>query len=1063
MEDASDPLGRGKRKRTTSATVTQQQQQQSSKQSQQIPLLPKLLPAVGSPSSTQQPDSPANSTPTADRKTRQGTGNAIHRRSQSTSASDAQKPLPGLRKLKLRLGTLPEQGAQTISTPSKPLTKAQLKVQRRQQALATAAAKAAATGSSTQMQPNGQNPVPMTKRQRTQSMSAFPANNTATFPFDNLHLYHNNTHSTSNLHNTSIPGSGTVFPLDMHNLTSSPSSPYRMPQHFPHPLDLLTSRSVPENHLFGASTPTSTHVAGPFSRRGSPIANLIASAAMHKHRSASLSINDTSGAPSALEYDEYDEHAEAAYDGWGAGSRSLTDSAILAAQHELAVALSGAAEGGDVPDNFDFHEAMLKDDSFDFEFDYSLDNLEDSTRQRSATSEHFPDHVADVSTVSEDSKKPGSPTRRGSSTLDLKSLSDDVDGIFEGLNAPSSTAGTAAGEPNQDAAAQEAEVEHLLKGEDDGLDDEALQAALNTTLCPAANGKPSRLLRESFVRVPRGVLAAEEHPAETIACTVRRINSATNLVFPRLAQNNKGPQSPLLRPNPISRSNSRDILNTPVPLAELPSLALQSSSSNPILLYASANEENTMEEPDSESRSETSSILTPLIKAEEDSEELGDLDLQDSTAPTSRSLSRSLSSMSSEETSSADTFNAEAMVYTRSGSELLDMEHDLEQTASRSQSSSRATSLSPRDSFSPQNIGPNADWALTPPSEEEHIDEEEKNLDRAALLGPESVGMDDLDDAWPGSRSYTSSEGTLLPGHDESCDSTATDRTERDAGSTAKVPDTDVFEPVLPLAPLPQTTAATSFPASHSVTAPATTTPTSPVEAAETVDVPMDIDVENSNETSAAAMFIADDAPIPIAPSSTSSSSSALTDLGDDSKRSSPAESSPAKSPSAIKETPSASPIANNPTGSTQYSGPVSQQDSPIFPNLTTPPPGDASTPAQVPAAATQSFLFYPETPFQPDITILLTDTKILFYSTLVMIDGQHRPLLRRVDNDAVDAEPLLLSLQGSTDLDVERLDALRKIKELGNTWVSLEFARELLSKFGGVKPVVSPCPVTVP
>lgn len=105
-------------------------------------------------------------------------------------------------------------------------------------------------------------------------------------------------------------------------------------------------------------------------------------------------------------------------------------------------------------------------------------------------------------------------------------------------------------------------------------------------------------------------------------------------------------------------------------------------------------------------------------------------------------------------------------------------------------------------------------------------------------------------------------------------------------------------------------------------------------------------------------------------------------------------------------------------------------------------------------STSTQSFLFYPETPIEPNMSILLTETKILFYSTPVIVDGEAKPLLRRVDNDAVDAETLLSALQGTSDAEIEaeREHALGKIRNLGNSWVAIGFAREMLAQFGGNK-----------
>lgn len=87
---------------------------------------------------------------------------------------------------------------------------------------------------------------------------------------------------------------------------------------------------------------------------------------------------------------------------------------------------------------------------------------------------------------------------RKPSSLDLRSLSDDVDSIFEGL------AHQGGEELLREESAPQAvigdiqEMEGSQGGETILCDGEALQKALNTTLCPAAvkfdGSKPSRSL-----------------------------------------------------------------------------------------------------------------------------------------------------------------------------------------------------------------------------------------------------------------------------------------------------------------------------------------------------------------------------------------------------------------------------------------------------------------------------------------------------------------------------------------------------------------------------------------
>jgi hypothetical protein len=487
----------------------------------------------------------------------------------------------------------------------------------------------------------------------------------------------------------------------------------------------------------------------------------------------------------------------------------------------------------------------------------------------------------------------------------------------------------------------------------------------------------------------------------------------------------------------------------------------------------------------SSSASTSSSLLTRIVKSEEELDEMVDMEEEgdedgdedeeeeeehDDNTTTRRDNSRccsTASAISRAELESNDSFNPE-MIYPVGSSrrapsadlgniggqgELLD-EIAQNQINSRSQSSSRTTSLSPRDSFSPHMIHHHhlhhdggggsysseveADWALTPPSEEEHVDEDEKNLDRATMLGLESVGMEDLDDVWPGVR-------RSLGGANGRTGNTIEAQVD---GVTSEFEIMEVFEPVLSAAPIPQGDIPSPILFSLSNT-------TMTTDADDTITTTMEIDPTPMDEHAAAAMFIADESLHPPKPAPILTVTAA-SEAGD--------ASAPQPSLSPVSAATRDATITADAHAPTSNAVNILQQNSAadsIDRDSTTPvqqhqqvQPSLRQQEAQ--PTSTQSFLFYPEKPFHPEISILLTDTKILFYSTIVNIPRDGRPLLRRVDNDAVDAEALLLSLEGMGGLDSDRIETLRKIKELGNTWVSLDFARELLNKYGGVDPLVS-------
>jgi len=519
-----------------------------------------------------------------------------------------------------------------------------------------------------------------------------------------------------------------------------------------------------------------------------------------------------------------------------------------------------------------------------------------------------------------------------------------------------------------------------------------------------------------------------------------------------------------------------------VPLAELPSIPLEDKRRDSFLFFHLTSEaeqpglpsshdnvamdEDEDDDASSSAASSSSSLLSRMVKSEEELDEMVDLKegqyaTRESTSTRSRTsrCSSSTSALSRAEVESNDSFNPE-MIYPmgrRAPSADLGVviggrgEMDDLQTAiigaTRSQSSSRTTSLSPRDSFSPNLVGAHhhllhdeslsdtggADWALTPPSEEEHVDEEEKDLDRATMLGLESVGMDDLDDVWPGALSRRSAFGS------------ATIEAQVE-GVTSELKVMEVFEPVLPAAPIPQADLQSPiiFTAPLVSITRAKSSSDQDANGEESDETFMDLtEPQPMDEHMAAAMFIADESLHPPKPASI--------DV--------PPQPDTAASTSSIPNSentiePSLSPVSaatRDATSSADAQTSKSSADASTQHSTATQSDKEPSTQS----ASTQSFLFYPEKPFQPELSILLTDTKILFYSTVfnVAIDG--RPLLRRVDNDAVDAEALLSSLECSTELDLDRLETLRKIKELGNTWVSLDFARELLNKFGGSDPPV--------
>lgn len=476
------------------------------------------------------------------------------------------------------------------------------------------------------------------------------------------------------------------------------------------------------------------------------------------------------------------------------------------------------------------------------------------------------------------------------------------------------------------------------------------------------------------------------------------MNSSSSLSFARLAHQ---PNLESMRPN-FSRNPSRDVLPTPVPLVELPLLPAQPS--HDMLFFYNDIEGEEDADIELEGLSDLSTPLTPPIKAEDDLDDFNQLAVR-------RRISRSVSSQAVSE-GSEDSFDVDAVVPVRGQSALpgasngavsQQKEDDVDETPSVSRSLSSSRTTSPRDSFSPQhNMGPNADWALTPPSEDEIVEDDEKTLDRALLVGPESVGMDDLDDAWPGRRNIFE-EGN---GSSSSGSNTETVKGFNDALFAGVC----VFEPILSPAPLPPIDVS-SLPSTRCNSLPPV--PTITVESSPRL---ASQDVENNN------MAVDNDL---------DASRYITVDMG-------PCDETPLSTPSmTVPVYPSSG--AQSPAATFFLQQSSSALSSPALP------------------ASTQSFLFHPDTPTEPVMSILLTETKILFYSTPVQVaGGQSKPLLRRVDNDAVDAVTLLHAFEGVTKLEEERIQSMASIHALGNSWVAISFARELVAKFGGGESPVS-------
>lgn len=979
LQVSKDPSGRPKRKRTTS-------QFNNSLPRASLPV-PPLARAGAVPTGASATALAGDLASSAHRRAFSATTTT------STSTIGAGRPLPGLRKLKLRLPTAAPAAlsAADAATAGVPAT--------------AALKKAASTPRVPLIRTDSTTKQPLSKRARTQSMSQLPSATSTLFPFDNLHL------PLLTPSGQAAP-EGTVFPLDIHNLPHWPLGATSAEA----ALDILTSRSAPEGGIFSPPQGTANIICGPFSRSHSPSASVhipgstasqlsisrrgssFRSLSQADHNSASAdelrSIAKLSASLNALDdmHIDADDYADSSF-----ASRSLTDSAILAAQREVLGLLSEQDYHEDMLAGNDDEHERVDDEGIEFDFEASLNSLALS-RSRGGGADDLPtidsadeddDDSFELGLLRSRSKR-DSASRRSQSYVDLAAEAASQPHHQELAGAVDQEEGDMSGNT---AVVKQEEIDMLDEDlfDDEEYDDadsepraimdrQATYRALNTTLCPAAGGSGS-----------------SGRPGKL--SLAKRLNSSSSLVFTR---------SPLLRPATISRTNSRDVLNTPVPLAELPVIPLMPPQD---LLYHIHG-------------SRASGISTPIIKSEEDdADEFGDSTNSSRGGSISRLPSQAPTELEAEDgtddsaSSSADSFRPEAYVQVSQPGEEPAHGTATGATTSRSQSSSRQTSLSPRDSFSPQEDiagGPHADWALTPPSESEAYavddqnEEEEKLLDRATVLGVESVGMDDLEDAWPGARSLV-----------------------------RQTADLSVFEPIMEAPPLPPPVEITP------TLAPAKGPTAEEGEDGFTMkseDIDMVIDdsavgeepsAASGSGSGSAAMYIAEEeTDMSQSTSSLSSSTSSLTGFLPTAADHGAAASAPGDAD------------ADGKTGSAA-----------------------ASSSAAAPVYVENSGWFYaPERPFDFPISILLTEHKVLFYSTIVEVQspaGEEKEttaLLRRVDNDAVDATALLPALlQSEKDKEddcneetvKEMAETLRNIKDKGNNWISLVFAKNLVEKYG--------------
>ena len=170
----------------------------------------------------------------------------------------------------------------------------------------------------------------------------------------------------------------------------------------------MTSRSAPEGGIFSPPTSTANLICGPFSRSHSPTTSLNVKPAHYRSLPSEASFisdaEETAGTP-AMDLSGEMEGIE--YESWQAGGRSLTESAILAAQQEL---LGSQRE---------------EDDEFDF--DFSMDNLKSDRSEETAVADDFRDRFVLV-------KRRSSLAEDGAMTPVIERDEEEIDGMIEGLH-----------------------------------------------------------------------------------------------------------------------------------------------------------------------------------------------------------------------------------------------------------------------------------------------------------------------------------------------------------------------------------------------------------------------------------------------------------------------------------------------------------------------------------------------------------------------------------------------------------------------------------------------------
>ena len=310
------------------------------------------------------------------------------------------------------------------------------------------------------------------------------------------------------------------------------------------------------------------------------------------------------------------------------------------------------------------------------------------------------------------------------------------------------------------------------------------------------------------------------------------------------------------------------------------------------------------------------------------------------------------------------------------------------------------------------------------------MEDEEKNLDRATLLGPESVDVEEFDDVWPYSfgefrqRLDERVSDTDVAESAQQVESIPT-ATAADQQLSCSTSGAGIFEPILAAAPLPpQAEAAPVF--SQHITASLT-------ESSVTGDA-MAVDQQPARPRS--RTVTANLPPVFMR------SNGKTRNTGDGR-----ASNTPSPITAAL---PSHRPIWPAPANSTSL-----PQQKGMSARLSAADSGSAAAPA-----ATQSFLFQPETPFDPPINILLTEKKVLFYQTCVAGSSSSlatfpmpllpRGLLRRVDNDAVEVDALVaICAAADPEMKDTCMEKLQQVKADGNTWVDIVAARAIVAACG--------------